>query len=89
MPKIDGPQFLQWIKSQPQLNQIIVVLVTRLNDTKTIQLAYEHGAQSYLDKDGNLEEFQNFVAFAKCLRGISGPTFSQPPVPPGFKNAQP
>jgi CheY-like chemotaxis protein len=73
MPKMNGLQLLQWLKLQPDLNRVLVVMITGLEDTKQIAEAYSLGAQSYLNKEGTLEEFQHFVAFAKGYAQITRP----------------
>ena len=73
MPKIDGLELLRWLKEQPELNRVLVVMVTGIEDTRQINEAYRLGAHSYLNKEGTLEEFQHFVAFAKGYAQISKP----------------
>lgn len=73
MPKMDGLEILRWLKGQPELNRVLVVMVTGIEDTRRINEAYQLGAQSYLNKEGTLEEFQHFVAFAKGYAQISKP----------------
>jgi hypothetical protein len=41
--------------------------------TNGFLIAYQLGAQSFFDKSGSIEEFENFVRFAKGLSGITKP----------------
>jgi CheY-like chemotaxis protein len=73
MPGLDGIALLKWVKEQPHLSELVVVMVSHLQDLKLIKLAYEMGAQSFIDKAGPAEEFQNFVRFAKGLSRVTKP----------------
>jgi len=68
MPEIDGYQFLKWLRSQPELTGIVVIVLTAETNPTKIQMAYQLGATSFLAKDANQEEFRNMVQF---LRGLS------------------
>ncbi len=50
MPKRDGFEVLQWLRSQPALGRVPVVVLTSSNQTLDINRAYELGANSYLVK---------------------------------------
>jgi CheY-like chemotaxis protein len=65
MPELDGFQVLKWARSQPHLASLVIVVVTRTDDPKLIQLCYQLGANSFLSKDANSEELRNFVKFFK------------------------
>jgi CheY-like chemotaxis protein len=73
MPKMSGLELLGWLKQQPELNRVLVVMLTRPEDTRQIQEAFRLGALSYLNKDGPAEEFHGFVAFARGYAQISKP----------------
>src|ERR1051325_1768925 len=73
MPKISGLDVLAWVKGQPRLNRLLVILVTHWSDAKVIGRAYQLGALSYLNKDGNAEEFEGFVEFVKGLGRVTKP----------------
>ena len=73
MPKISGLDVLKWIKTQPHLNRMLVVLVTLLEDAKAINNAYQLGAHSYLNKGGPPEEFEGFVQFVTGLARMTKP----------------
>ena len=64
-PDGGGLELLKWIKSQPHLGRIIVIVLTSIQDLKTIRHAYEFGAHSFLSKEANTEEVRNMVAFLK------------------------
>lgn len=78
MPEIDGFQLLRWTRRQPQLARLVVVVVTRTDDPRIIQMCYQLGANSFLSKDANAEELRNFVQFFTHYSRVSG----QLPKPP-------
>jgi len=50
MPRIDGFEVLQWIRSQPELRRLIVVVLTSSDQLKDVNRAYELGANSFMVK---------------------------------------
>lgn len=63
MPGMDGFEFLQWFRTQPQLSRILVIAVAELEALADIKLAYNLGAHSFLTKGANHEEVRNIVRF--------------------------
>ena len=57
MPKRDGHEVLKWIRSQPGLKNLPVVMLTVSNQTEDVERAYQLGVTSYLQKVPNLAEF--------------------------------
>ncbi len=57
MPKCSGHEVLQWIRSQPQLRNLPVVMLTVSTQMNDIERAYELGVTSYLQKVSSLAEF--------------------------------
>jgi len=75
MPVMNGFEVLRWVRSQPSLKRLPVIIFTgsvHESDTKT---AYEEGANSYLIKPGNfndlVETMRNVGEF--WLRGTKLP----------------
>jgi CheY-like chemotaxis protein len=56
MPFKNGFEVLQWMRQQPTLRAIPVVIFTSSNHQDDVQKAYECGANSYLVKPVSLEE---------------------------------
>ena len=50
MPRKGGHEVLEWIKAQPQLRRIPVVMLTSSKDPSDVNRAYDHGVNSYLVK---------------------------------------
>lgn len=57
MPKKDGREVMQELKSDEQLRTIPVVVVTTSDDQRDISKMYELGANCYLTKPEDLEGF--------------------------------
>jgi len=64
MPKMDGFELLRWIRSQPELKTLRVVVLTSSEDIYDINKAYQLGANSFLVKP---HEFINFTAMMRTL----------------------
>jgi len=53
MPKVDGFQVLEWLRSQPQPSHLSVAIMTSSDHDPDMNRAYELGADSYLIKPPN------------------------------------
>jgi CheY-like chemotaxis protein len=71
MPKVDGFHVIKWIRSQPHLARVFLVVLTNVHDTKLIQLAYQLGANSFLSKQASYEEVLNFAQFFRKFSSVS------------------
>src|SRR5688572_32109726 len=56
MPQTSGFDVLQWIRSQPALAHVVVVVMSGSKDDDDIKRAYALGADSYLAKPTRFEE---------------------------------
>lgn len=66
MPGIDGFDVLRWIRQQPSIGTLRVIVLTTSSDTKDIDLAYSLGANSYLVKPN---DFDLLVQVTQALSG--------------------
>jgi CheY-like chemotaxis protein len=78
MPELDGFQLLKWARSQPHLARLVIVVVTRTDDPRLIQMCYQLGANTFLSKDANSEELRNFVQFFEHYTRVVGSLPQQP-----------
>ena len=62
MPKVSGLQVLQAVKSDPQMKVIPVVILTSSEEDPDIRKAYELGANSYIVKPVEFDNFSKTVA---------------------------
>jgi CheY-like chemotaxis protein len=58
MPGRDGFEVLGWIRRQPRLKTIPVVMLTNSEEPRDIERAYREGANSYLLKPHDYDDFQ-------------------------------
>ena len=61
MPKVNGLEVLQKIKSDPQTRAIPVVVLTSSKESPDIQKCYDLGANSYIVKPVNFEGFAQAI----------------------------
>jgi CheY-like chemotaxis protein len=53
MPLVDGFEVLQWLRIQPGIRRVPVVVFTGSNQESDTRRAYEYGANSYIIKPGD------------------------------------
>jgi len=61
MPKKNGLEALKEIKSDPNLKNILVIILTASNSTNDINSAYKFGANSYLTKPSSMNELNESI----------------------------
>jgi CheY-like chemotaxis protein len=61
LPKYDGRQLLEQIKSDPNLNHIPVVVLTTSSAEEDILRSYKLHANAYVTKPVDLDQFMNAV----------------------------
>ena len=61
MPKVNGIEVLQKIKSDPRTRTIPVVMLTSSKEDPDIQKSYELGANSYIVKPVNFKGFSDAI----------------------------
>ncbi len=82
MPGMDGFEVLTWIRAQPGLNALRVVVLTSSDDIREVNKAYQLGANSFLVKP---VDFERFVEISQALAGYwlwmdKAPEAFRPPV---------
>jgi CheY-like chemotaxis protein len=61
LPKIDGLEVLKSIKTDKKLKTLPVVMLTSSNQAQDIQTAYQNGANSYVTKAIDFDEFSKNI----------------------------
>src|SRR5438105_13901165 len=61
LPGMDGFQFLDWLKLHPEFDEILVIVISGLDDLTSIRRAYGLGADSFLTKPCGLLDLQNLM----------------------------
>ena len=65
LPGVDGFEVLKWIRAQPGLSSIIVVVLTSSDHIQDVNRAYQLGANSFMVKP---MDFENIVELSTLLR---------------------
>ena len=81
MPRMDGFEVLRWIREQPELKVLRVLVLTASADMRDVNLAYELGANSFLVKPLNFESFIQICKFVTnyWLHTDRAPAVTPPP----------
>jgi chemotaxis family two-component system response regulator Rcp1 len=61
LPKINGTEVLAFIKNDPDLKRIPVIMLTTSSAEKDILASYENHANCYITKPVDLDRFMNVV----------------------------
>jgi CheY-like chemotaxis protein len=61
MPGTDGFEVLEWLRNEPQLKRLLVVVLTSSNLQADVDRAYELGANSYLVKPVSFDEMVHLI----------------------------
>jgi CheY-like chemotaxis protein len=61
LPKVSGLEVLRWIRSQPALRQLPVIMLTSSQEPSDLDQAYALGANSYLVKSVDVAEMREVV----------------------------
>jgi len=64
MPRKNGFDVLAWVRAQPGLKRLVIVVLTASNRVEDVEHAYDLGAASYLVKPIGLE---TLAAMMRCL----------------------
>ncbi len=62
LPRKSGLEVLAWMREQPHLRRLPVVILTSSRESSDINKAYDSGANSYLVKPGSFEDLMEMVA---------------------------
>jgi len=61
MPRLDGFDVLAWVREQPGLNNVLIVIFSSSDEPRDINRAYGLGASSYLVKPHSMAELTALV----------------------------
>ena len=75
LPKVDGFDVVRWIRRQPGFSTIPVVVLTSSDAIRDVNRAYALGANSFLVKP---LDFENFIELAKMLKAYWLKTSKRP-----------
>jgi CheY-like chemotaxis protein len=66
MPGINGLEVLKWIREQPSLKGIRVIMLTSSDAVRDVNMAYQLGANSFLIKPN---DFEDLVKLTGAING--------------------
>ncbi|HEV8543966.1 MAG TPA: response regulator [Verrucomicrobiae bacterium] len=61
MPEGDGFEVLQWIRDKLPVADLLIIVLSQLDELKSINRAYSLGANSFLAKPGDEQELHNLI----------------------------
>jgi CheY-like chemotaxis protein len=61
LPGLDGFQFLEWLRVHPEFGDMLVVVVSGLDDLASIRRAYALGADSFLIKPCKVADLESIM----------------------------
>jgi CheY-like chemotaxis protein len=82
LPKLSGFEVLAWIRDQPHLAGLIVVVLTASDDVPDMNKAHELGANCYLVKPGTFAELAGLMKGIKARWLVSDRLGKRPAAPP-------
>jgi CheY-like chemotaxis protein len=62
MPKKSGFDVLEWLKGRPELQELLVVVLTSSERIEDLQRSYKMGADTFLTKPCQVEDMKNLVS---------------------------
>ena len=67
LPRRSGLEVLEWIRQQPVIKRIPVVILTSSKEHKDVNRAYDIGVNSYLVKPVNYDALTNMIEALDCF----------------------
>jgi CheY-like chemotaxis protein len=77
LPRLGGLEVLRWVRAQPPLRRLPVVVLTASKENVDLERAYDLGANSYLVKPVS---FDGMIELSRAL-GLYWLTLNEPPPP--------
>ena len=65
IPMKNGFEVLAWVRTQPELKRMSIIILTASMRTNDVEQAFDLGANSFLVKPGTME---GLIAMIRCLR---------------------
>ena len=80
MPRRDGFEVIKWVRQQPGLRELPIVVLTSSENMRDVNTAYKLGANSFLVKPMEFDDFQAMTNFLSqyWLRLNKAPDTSRP-----------
>jgi CheY-like chemotaxis protein len=81
LPLRSGFEVLEWIRGQPALRGLVVIILSSSAEARDVKRAYDLGADSYLVKYPNATVFSEIVALLSGVTGEQATGLKFPGVP--------
>ncbi len=65
LPHLMGLDLLKWVRDKPELNPVVIVVLTSSANPADIDRAYQLGANAYLVKPSSFQQLQDMVRALK------------------------
>ena len=89
LPGTDGFDVLSWIRSQPEMQTLRVIVLTSSDDLRDVTRAYQMGANSFLTKPLEFMELQEMLkAVGRFWLELSRRPTAERPAPPGKETTE-
>jgi CheY-like chemotaxis protein len=75
LPRRSGLEVLEWLRGEPNLRRLPVVMLTSSEESRDVARAYDLGANSYLTKP---VDFEKLIQMVQVL-GLYWTVWNQPP----------
>jgi CheY-like chemotaxis protein len=62
MPRVTGFEVIAWIRDQPELRKLIVIMMSASSSEEDISRAYELGANAYIVKPSGLDQLTDVLS---------------------------
>lgn len=88
MPKLDGFEVIEWVRRQPGFSALRILVLTSSNEIREVNRAYRLGANSFLVKP---HDFENFIELSKTIQSFWLKASKAPEIfrtPPNLKEQQ-
>jgi CheY-like chemotaxis protein len=88
MPRVNGFEVLKWVRAQPSLSALRILVLTSSDEIRDVNEAYQLGANSFLVKPMDFEDFTNLSRLIAdfWFRASRTPETFRPPLSPPKKS---
>ena len=74
MPRLGGIEVLEWCRTQPQLREILIIVVSGYRELHDVNRAYALGAQTFLTKPATETDILNIIKAHAVPWSVSPPS---------------
>ena len=82
MPRVNGFEVLKWVRAQPSLSALRILVLTSSDEIRDVNEAYQLGANSFLVKPLDFEDFTHLSRLIAdfWFKASRAPETSRPPL---------